>query len=53
LKSTRSGHGEAGQERQEKELEFRVMAKLTPKSILGKIWYGSQGLHLIGARIRI
>jgi hypothetical protein len=24
---------------------------LTPKSILEKIWYGSQGLHLIGAPI--
>jgi hypothetical protein len=25
---------------------------LTPESILEEIWYGSQGLHLIGAPIR-
>jgi hypothetical protein len=26
---------------------------LTPKSILGKIWYNSWGLHLIGAPIHV
>jgi hypothetical protein len=26
---------------------------LTPESILKEIWYGSQGLQLIGAPIRI
>jgi hypothetical protein len=25
--------------------------KLTPKSILEEIWYGSRGLHIIGAPI--
>jgi hypothetical protein len=30
LKFTRSDHGEPGQERQEKELDFGVMTKLTP-----------------------
>jgi hypothetical protein len=26
--------------------------KLTPKTTLEEIWYGSRGLHLIGAHIR-
>jgi cell division inhibitor SulA len=29
-----------------KEFKSRAMGRLTPKSILGEIWYASRGLHL-------
>jgi hypothetical protein len=38
---------------QQKGLKSRVMARLTSESILEEIWYGNQGLHLIGAPIRV
>jgi hypothetical protein len=37
----------------QKGLKSRVMARLTSESILEEIWYGNQGLHLIGAPIRV
>jgi hypothetical protein len=40
-------------QRDKKELKSGVMARLTPESILVEIWYGSHGLHLIGAPICI
>jgi hypothetical protein len=36
-----------------RKVEFGVMARLTPESILGEIWYGSRGIHLIGAPIHV
>jgi hypothetical protein len=37
---------------QEGSCHLKYSQILTPESILGEIWYRSQGLHLLGARIR-
>jgi hypothetical protein len=39
--------------KRQEELKFGVMARLTFESTLAAIWYGSWGLHLIGAPIHI
>jgi hypothetical protein len=36
-----------------KESKSRIMARLTSELGLSKIWYGSRGLHLLGAHICI
>jgi hypothetical protein len=38
--------------KEDKELKSGVMARLTPESIFGEIWYGGRGLHQIGTHIR-